>query len=195
MRKRCYCRCALVSFACWSGIVCCTREKSSESSLDPVFNRGAGSSLVRSVLFGQRKNEKSETSTCPKSRFLELISRLIRFFERRASFPQQVYFYAIQLRWRQKRKKIIPSTKESFWYIREKLTNQPTPSPRAVRSVGVGSRWTVWRKNRAEQNEPKRSNLFSDRSFPSKYYHVTYTCPHISDLTYPEHHHASYQCF
>lgn len=37
-----------------------------------------------------------------------------------------------------------------------------------------------------KQNKPKRSNLFSNPSFPSKYYQVTYTCPTYQNLTYPE---------
>ena len=47
-----------------------------------------------------------------------------------------------------------------------------------------------WKKENAlgqtKQNKPKRSNLFSDPSFPSKYYQVTYTCPTYQNLTYPE---------
>lgn len=41
------------------------------------------------------------------------------------------------------------------------------------------------KKNWARQNKPKRGNLFSDRSFPYKYYQVTYTCPTYQILRIP----------
>lgn len=51
-----------------------------------------------------------------------------------------------------------------------------------ARSFSLQHRKPPW----AKQNKPKRSNLFSDPSFPSKYYQVTYTCPTYQNLTYPK---------